>query len=94
MDALLITSGQDLHIELVLSRVVGAIASVKFKSWQIRVILKVAPEQEIEHNIFVLVKLCTAAGIQPPPLFELRYFIIVMGSTLEISLRYLYMSVS
>ena len=50
-DALLITSGQDLHIELVLSRVVGGAVSVKLKSWQNRVILKAVAEQDIERNM-------------------------------------------
>ena len=39
-DALLTTSGQDLHTELVLSRVLGGAVSVKLKTWQNRVILK------------------------------------------------------
>ena len=47
-DALLTTSGQDLRTELVLSRVVGGAVSVKLKSWQTRVILKAAPEQDID----------------------------------------------
>ena len=77
-DALLTTSGQDLHTELVLSRVVGGAVSVKLKSWQNRVILKAAAEQNIERNMLALVKLCTTAGIQPPPPFELRYLSTVM----------------
>ena len=77
-DALLTTSGQDLHTELVLSRVVGGAVSVKLKSWQTRVILKAAPEQGIERNMLAVVKLCTTAGLQPPPPFELRYFATVM----------------
>ena len=43
-DALLATSGQDLHTELVLYRVVGGAVSVKLKSWQNRIILKAAAE--------------------------------------------------
>ena len=57
---------------------VGGAVSVKLKSWQTRVILKAAPEQDIERNMLALVKLCTTAGIQPPPPFELRYFATVM----------------
>ena len=76
-DALLTTSGQDLHTELVLSRVVGGAVSVKLKSWQNRVILKAAAEQNIERNMLALVKLCTTAGIQPTP-FELRCLSTVM----------------
>ena len=30
-------------------------------------------EQDIERNMLALVGLCTTAGIQPPPPFELRY---------------------
>ena len=59
-------------------RVVGGAVSVKLKSWQNRVILKAAAEQDIERNMFALVKLCTTAGIQPPPPFELRYLSTVM----------------
>ena len=78
-DALPTTSGQDLHTELVLyDRVVGGAVSVKLKSWQNRVILKAAAEQDIERNMFALVKLCTTAGNQPPPPFELRYLSTVM----------------
>ena len=77
-DALLTTSGQDVHTELVLSRVVGGAASVKLNSWQTRVILKASPEQDIERNMLALVRLCTAAGTHPPPTFELRYFATVM----------------
>eukprot|EP00439_Symbiodinium_sp_Y106_P071699 s1443_g12.t4 len=77
-DALLTTSGQDLRTELVLSRVVGGAVSVKLKSWQTRVILKAAPEQDIERNVLASVRLCTTAGIQPPPPFELRYYATVM----------------
>ena len=77
-DPLLATSGQDLHTELVLSRVVGGAVSVKLKSLQNRVILKAVAEQDIERNMLALVRLCTTAGIQPPPPFELRYLSSVM----------------
>ena len=55
------------------SRVVGGAVSVKLKSWQNRVILKAVAGQDIERNMLALVKLCTTAGIQPPPPFELRF---------------------
>ena len=61
-DALLTTSGQDLHTELVLSRVVGGAVRVKIKSWQTRVVLKAAAEQDIERNMLALVKLCDCRG--------------------------------
>ena len=78
-DALPTTSGQDLHTELVLyDRVVGGAVSVKLKSWQNRVILKAAAEQDIERNMFALVKLCASAAVQAPPPFELRYLSTVM----------------
>ena len=60
------------------SRVVGGAVSVKLKSWQNRVILKAVAGQDIERNMLALVKLCTTAGIQPPPPFELRYLATVM----------------
>ena len=50
-DTRLTTSGQDLHTELVLSRVVGGAVSVKLKSLQNRVILKAVAEQDIERNM-------------------------------------------
>ena len=50
----------------------------KLKSWQNRVILKAVAGQDIERNMLALVKLCTTAGIQPPPPFELRYLATVM----------------
>eukprot|EP00439_Symbiodinium_sp_Y106_P029827 s5060_g3.t1 len=69
---------QDLHTELLLSKVVGGAVSVKLKSWQNRVILNVVAEQDIERNMLALVRLCTTAGIQPPPPFESRYLSTVM----------------
>ena len=61
-----------------LSRVVGGAVSVKLKSWQNRVIRKAVVEEDIERNMLALVGLCTTAGIQPPPPFELRYLSTVM----------------
>ena len=61
-----------------LSRVVGGAVSVKFKSWQNRIILKAAAEQDIERNMFALVKLCATAAVQAPPPFELHYLSTVM----------------
>ena len=77
-DALLTTSGQDMHTELTLSRVVGGAVSVKLKSWQQKVILKAAPEQDIQNNMRAVIGLCQTANVQPPPPFELRFFATVM----------------
>ena len=57
-DALLTTSGQDMHTELTLSRVVGGAVSVKLKSWQQKIIMKAAPEQDIQRNIRAVIGLC------------------------------------
>ena len=73
-DALLTTSGQDMHTELTLSRVVGGAVSVKLKSWQQKIIMKAAPEQDIQSNIRAVIGLCQTANVQPPPPFELRFF--------------------
>ena len=77
-DALLTTSGQDMHTELTLSRVVGGAVSVKLKSWQQKIIMKAAPEQDIQTNIRAVIGLCQKANVQPPPPFELRFFATVM----------------
>ncbi|CAE7228000.1 DDHD2 [Symbiodinium sp. CCMP2592] len=77
-DPLLTTSGQDVHSELVLSRTVGGAVSVKLKSWQGRLIMQAAPEDQIQGNIKIVTDLCNESGIQLLPLFELRCFATLM----------------
>ena len=47
-----------MHTELTLSRVVGGAVSVKLKSWQQKIIMKAAPEQDIQRNIRAVIGLC------------------------------------
>ena len=77
-DPFLTASGQDVHSELILSRAVGGAVSVKLKSWQGRLVMQSAPEDKIQANMKTLVDLCSSAGVQHPPSFELRCFATVM----------------
>ena len=77
-DALLTLSGQDMHTELTLSRVVGGAVNVKLKNWQQKINMKAAPEQDIQRNIRAVIGLCQTASVQPPPPFEFRFFATVM----------------
>ena len=61
-----------------LSRVVGGAVSVKLKSWQQKIIMKAAPQQDIDRSIRAVLDRCPTASIQPPPPFELRYFATAM----------------
>ena len=61
-----------------LSRVVDGAVSVKLKSWQQKIIMKAAPEQDIQRNIRAVIGLCQTASVQPPPPFEDRFFATVM----------------